>query len=304
MNPPGGCKSTSPVCKQFTAFEFDASNGYGNYHAVYGTVSMRDWHGITARSNFTWGRALGTGSEVQARSTRTVLDPWNLGATYGPQQFDVKFIYNLAMNYNMPFYKAQKGILGHLLGGWSIAPIFTAQSGFPLRVTQTESGTTTEAFGQSDPSQGSIYNAVLITPGHFSGGNSLHYLYAQPSGSVGTTSTARDALGNNTQWLNMFADPSAAYAQFRRLVLGVDTKGGGFGILRGFPRWNVDATVTKDIRATERFGLTLTALATNVFNHFQPSDPSMNISSPATFGRVSLQEYDSRQIELGIKVKF
>jgi len=311
MNPPGGCPSPitpTTVCRQFQAFEFDASNGYGNYNGLFTTVTFRDWHGVTARSNFTWGRSLGTGGEVQARSTRTVLDPWNLGSEYGPNGFDVKFIYNLALDYAPSFYKSQQGALGRLLGGWSIAPLFTAQSGFPLNVVQQDgSGTTTsrEAFGQSDPSQSAIYNVVL-TNGTFNGGNSLSYLNTAPSGSVGTTATTKNAAGTSVQWLNMFSDPTAAYGQFRRLILGIDTRGNGFGIIRGFPRWNVDMTIGKDIRVTERVGLNFTAMMTNVLNHFQPNDPTMNLNSPATFGRVSAQAtgYDSRQIEFGLRLRW
>src|SRR5215472_2942081 len=308
MNPPGGCAATVIVCRQFQAFEFDTSNGYGNYNALFATATFRDWHGITARSNFTWGRSFGTGGEVQARSTRTVLDPWNLESEYGPNGFDVKFIYNVALNYQPSFYKNQQGIVGHLLGGWSISPLFTAQSGFPLNVVQqdgTGTSTSREAFGQSDPSQSSIYNVVLANGG-FNSGNSLHYFTTSPAGTVGTTATSKSATGTSTEWLNMFGDPTAAYGQFRRLILGVDERGNGFGILRGFPRWNLDMTVTKDIRATERVGLTFTAMMTNVLNHFQPDDPSMNLNNPATFGRVSAQAtgYDSRQMEFGLRLRW
>ena len=308
MNPPGGCAPNVIVCRQFQAFEFDTSNGYGNYNALFATATFRDWHGITARSNFTWGRSFGTGGEVQARSTRTVLDPWNLESEYGPNGFDVKFIYNLAVNYQPSFYKNQQGIVGHLLGGWSISPLFTAQSGFPLNVVQqdgTGTSTSREAFGQSDPSQSAIYNVVLAN-GSFNGGNSLHYFTTSPAGTVGTTATSKGATGTSTEWLNMFGDPTAAYSQFRRLILGVDERGNGFGILRGFPRWNLDMTVTKDIRATERVGLTFTAMMTNVLNHFQPDDPSMNLNNPATFGRISAQAvgYDSRQMEFGLRLRW
>jgi hypothetical protein len=311
MNPPGGCPATitpTTICRQFQAFEFDASNGYGNYNGLFGTVRFLNWNGVTALSNFTWGRSLGTGGEVQARSTRTVLDPWNLESEYGPNGFDVKFIYNLALNYAPSFRKTQQGITGHLLGGWSIAPLFTAQSGFPLNVVQqdgTGSNTSREAFGQSDPSQSAIYNVVL-TNGSFNGGNSLNYLTTSPSGSVGTTATSKSANGTSTEWLNMFSDPTGAYNQFRRLILGIDTRGNGFGVIRGFPRWNLDLTVAKDIRVTERVGMNFTAMMTNVLNHFQPNDPSMNLNSPATFGRVSAQAtgYDSRQIEFGLRLRW
>ena len=66
---------------------------------------------------------------MQATSSATPLTPYNIGGQYGPQSFDIKFIYNLSMYYTLPFFKGQKGVLGHLLGGWTIAPLFTAQSG-------------------------------------------------------------------------------------------------------------------------------------------------------------------------------
>ncbi len=50
---------------------------------------------------------------------------------YGPQPFDIKFVYSLLMLYQPPFFKDQKGFIGHVLGGWTIAPLFTAQSGLP-----------------------------------------------------------------------------------------------------------------------------------------------------------------------------
>ena len=37
------------------------------------------------------------------------------------------------MYYEVPVYKSQQGVLGHILGGWTIAPLFTAQSGSARR---------------------------------------------------------------------------------------------------------------------------------------------------------------------------
>jgi hypothetical protein len=116
---------------QLSAVYFDTSTGYGNYNAAYFSFTLRDWHGLTARSNFTWGRALGTGNSSQATSSYSVLDPWNVKANYGPQFFDYKFIYNMSVYWQSPFFKSQKGVVGHLLGGWIVAPIFAAQSGAP-----------------------------------------------------------------------------------------------------------------------------------------------------------------------------
>ena len=107
----------------------------------------------------------------------------------------------------------------------------------------------------------------------------------------------------------MFADPNAICGQFRRPILGLDTTDGGAGVIRGFPTWNLDATVSKDIRATERFGATLIVQFSNILNHFQPANPTMNIDSPATWGVVTNQAtstngLQSRQMEFGLRIRF
>ena len=59
------------------AFDFINSLGHGNYNAGFVSFTAKDWHGLTARSNFTYGRALGTGSVVQASSSITVPNPYD-----------------------------------------------------------------------------------------------------------------------------------------------------------------------------------------------------------------------------------
>jgi hypothetical protein len=49
----------------------------------------------------------------------------------------------------------------------------------------------------------------------------------------------------------MFANPTAAFNNFRQPILGPDTNG-GWGILRGLPYWNVDLSVKKLFKITER----------------------------------------------------
>ncbi len=103
----------------------NASVGYGNYNAGFVTLKMADWHGLTLQQNFTFSKALGTVNMVQASSEFTSVDPYNIGAGYGVQPFDRKFVDNVLLVYQPPFFQGQHGIVGHVLGGWSFAPIFT-----------------------------------------------------------------------------------------------------------------------------------------------------------------------------------
>jgi len=284
------------------AFEFISSYGRSNYNAAFFSVTTKDWKGLTARSNFTWGRALGTGSVTQASSSITVPNPYDFDTfgTYGTQPFDVKFTYSLLMFYQSPFFKSQKGILGKALGGWTIAPLFTARTGLPQRMSV---GGNAQAFGEIYSGQSANYeNAAGVSP--YTGDGQPHYNV--------TSTGAYGASGNPAtggSGMNLFADPQAVAAQFRRPILGTDFNSGGAGVIRGFPFWNLDATISKDFRATEKIGATLTFQFVNVLNHFVPADPTTNIDTIGTFGVVTNQfttpnGAQSRAIEFGLRVRF
>lgn len=273
------------------------SLGYGNYNAAYLTWRARDFHNTTIISNFTYGRSLGTATLAQYNSSYTMQDPWNIDSNYGVNSFDYKFLYNLAMSYNTPWFRTQKGVVGRVLGGWTIAPLFFAQSGAPIGVGYTTgSGSAYQSFGQSSTTSITSNAEGAIASAPYSGGNAAHYNVAGSNG-IGT---------NNPTGLNMFADPAGVYGGFRRCVLGYDTSCGGYGVLRGLATWNVDATLAKEIAIwKERVGATLTFQFTNALNHFQPANPSsLSLTSPTTFGRITGQSNTPRNLEFGLRVHF
>jgi hypothetical protein len=135
----------------------------------------------------------------------------------------------------------------------------------------TGSNANAQSFGEEyGNSNTASENAVLTVP--YTGGNSVHQNVVVGSG-AGVNGNA--SIGGSG--LNLFANPTAIYSDFRRLILGLDTTGGGAGVLRGLPTWNLDATVSKDFRVNERIGATVIIQMTNVVNHFQASNPSLNI---------------------------
>lgn len=291
------------MSSQVSSNDMVTSLGFGNYNAFFATLRMQDWHGITAISNFTWGRALGSTALTQRSSSVTPTDPFNLSRNYGTQSYDLPVIFNLGLTFQpksffglYDFHK-QHGIVGQLLNGWSIAPFFTAQGGFPIAVSYSEgSCSACQAFGENAaPGVASIGSDAedAVFAARFTGGNSLHRGVTTVNGVV-----------TNSAGLNMFSDPASVLAQFRPCVLGIDNNCGGWGNIRGFRRWNVDATIAKDFRWRERLRVTVSAQLTNVFNHFQPSDPSLSMNNLTTFGVVSGQVYNPRQTEFGLRLQF
>ncbi len=290
------------------AFDFINSYGHGSYNALFFTFKSTNWHGITTQSNFTWGRALGTGSVVQASSSITVPNPFDFNnfGTYGVQPFDSKFTYTLLMLYQPPWYQNQRGFLGHVLGGWSIAPLFTARSGFPQQISN---GGNAQGFGEIYSGQSANFEeAAGVSP--FTGGYAGEGYYNFQNGvASGPGSAGNPAAKNPGSGINLFNNPVQVASEFRPLVLGVDSGTGGAGVIRGFPFWNLDATISKDFRIIERVGATLVFQSVNTLNHFVPNNPTTNIQNTASFGVVTNQfttgnGIQSRWMEFGLRLRF
>jgi len=315
-----GSAPTDPACgaggQLGTGVGMSVSNGFGNYNAGFISLKMSDWHGLTLQSNFTYGKALGTGSIVQATSQWTVPDAYNLHSAYGLQSWDRKFMYNLFFVYQPPLYKGQHGIAGRILGGWSIAPILSIGSGLPNAVVGTDGNILNlyqagggQAWGQSDGSSSgfsSFENAInMCGPGV--GGSSRH--------NNPVPSKNYPDMGSAFFGPSMFQNPEAVYNCFRNSILGIDGNGGGgAGILRGQMYWNVDLGVRKDIMITERVHLQFDANFTNLFNHPILSDPYNVLGDTADWGALgsisgelttgAVQANTPRTIQLGLRVIF
>jgi len=269
------------------------SYGWSNYNALYLSWRAQNYHGLTATSNFTWARALGTSEYAQYNSSVTAMTPYNIGANYGPQLFDYKFVYNASMYYQPPFFKGMHGFKGKLLDGWTISPLFTAYSGSPIAVSYVPSFT--QAFGETSSSSVSSNAENAVAAAAFTGGNSTHY-GVTGSGGIGT---------NNPYGVNMFSNPAAVYAEFRPCVLGIDTSCGGYANERGMPQWNLDTAVAKDFGIIgERLGVALIFQFTNIMNHNVLSNPTLSLTSPSTFGRITTQANTPRNMEFGLRIHF
>ena len=293
------------LSSQATAFNTTTSLGFSNYNAAFISMRMRDLHGFSGLANFTWGKALGTGEIAQYNSSNEWLDNWNPRANYGPAVFDYKYLFNAGLTYRPPFFRGRHGWTGKLLDGWGLSPFLFVRSGVPLRISFSEGGTCSsncQAFGSSgNPStSGSAFEGALpINPNFVF---DPHAIRGVPgSNGIGT---------NNSTGVNMFADPAAFFANFRRCVLGYDTSCGGINNLRGMSQWNLDATLSKEVKFTERIGVTLTLQFTNVLNHWQPADPTavsannLSLTTPTQFGRITASQFNPRQMEIGARIHF
>lgn len=273
----------------------NASIGYGNYNAAFASFKTTDWHGVTSQQNFTLSRALGTGADVQATSEYTPDDPFNLNEMYGRQNFDHTFVYNLYIAYTPPIYKGQHGLIGHLAGGWSFAPIFTAGTGNPQECNTLTADS--QSFGAGDGINYADNENCLFTT-------------RPPNPSL--HETFHPAANGNPAFttVNYFADPAAVANTARAPILGLDQNDGGTGVLSNLPYWNMDLQVKKLINLSERFSIETQFMFLNVFNHPQfdagsTGDDPLDIGNlPNAWGDSSAQANKPRAMEFGIRLNF
>ena len=169
--------------------------------------------------------------------------------------------------------KSQQGLVGHVLGGWEISGITTAQAGTPLTVTGFK-GTSVDYIGTGNP---------------FSGGT----LNAQRPDQIGDANAG--APHTFTQWFNTAAFADVPAGQLRA---GTERRGAVRG--PGFQRW--DVSLFKNMKFSERFSGQFRAEAFNVFNHTQWSGITTAMSS-TLFGQVTSTR-DPRIMQLGLKLNF
>jgi hypothetical protein len=280
----------------------DTPNGYSNYNGGYVSFKTSGFRGLTLQENLTYSKALGLGANNQSASSATDVDNYNPSEQYGRQSFDQKLIFNTFIVYQTPWYHEQTGILGRLAGGWTLSPVVTAGTGQPLVCTTNNSG---QGFGGNDGSNlTDTENCVFTSP--YGGGYHTH------RGVLGGTDPAYTTIavgtsvhpGGTSAAVNMFSNPVAVWDTVRPLILGLDARSGGSGVISGLPYLNVDLSIKKKLVVYKKYSLELTGVFQNVMNHLDFANPSLSLQASSSFGVTKTQGNSPRQIQMGARVYF
>jgi hypothetical protein len=274
--------NTSPFDQQFSDEQISTSNQNSNYHAGYVSVRKQTTHGFTFQVNYTLAHAIDTIGVNQENVFISPSDSFKKERDYGPSYFDRRHTLNLFFLYDLPFGKGRlfstnNRVLDKIFGGWGVSGAFTAASGLPLDAIN---GASCEEFGSSIDFT-AFCSAMIPTKGSLK------------------AKTLYNADGTVQSFTGKPDDVAASY---RRLFFSDQRT--GRGAIRGFGRWNMDATVDKEISITERVRTRFTVQAVNVFNHMQFADPGTDISNPSQFGVVSTQYGSPRFLSIGLKFDF
>lgn len=240
-----------------------------NYHSLQAQWQWRAGENNLLTLNYTWSHAL-TDAPSQNNTPQNMYD---IHAEYGPAGFDRRHVFTGSYIYQLPFYRLQHGLTGHLLGGWEVSGIIYAQTGLALSVTGVfidpaglgVSNFTTGPIGDARPDQ-----------------------LADPN---------RHAPHTISHWFDtsLFVDPPAE---------GIRPGNAPRGSILGPGAWRWDASLFKNTKVGEQVNVQFRVEATNVLNHtnFDQIGTS-SLFDPAHFGQV-MSARDARIIQLGLKLLF
>ena len=252
------------------------SIGVGKYDALQASVRERYSDGLEFMASYTYGKALsdnigyyGVGWGQTAVQGFYYMDNSDPLRDYGPSPYDVRHLFSIAANYELPVGKGKKhnlsGPADFVLGGWRLNTIYQAHTGLALTVTDS-AGQSLQATRSNE------------RPDRSCTGNT-------------------NASGPDDIWIDSSCFSHAAVGQFGN---------SGVGILHGPGYWNVDFGLSKDIHVTESKFATFKIEAFNVFNHpnFAIQQGATDIGDPNNFGHILNTFSAPRIVELVLKFTY
>jgi len=262
-----------------------------NYNSLQAKVTKRFSGKSMIDANYTWSRGL---TDAQADSSGGPQNTYNLGAEYGPSVYNRNDILSIDGVWELPWYREQQGVLGHVVGGWEFSGLYAVDSGLPLTVSYSGSGTVN--YGGLT----SIYNGQT-NGGAANDSAGLGILGASAAGlRPNMVLNPSDGYGQTTlrkrlHWFNQtaFMAPSPSSFQVGNEKRGV-VDGPGFNRL--------DVGVFRTFKLYRNSTFTLRGEGFNIMNHTNWGNPTTTATS-STFGQPTATR-DPRILQVAGKINF
>ncbi len=296
------CTASSGTCS-FTGIPEFKNISKASYNGLTASLTRQvtdaHWIGTTYLTfGYTYSHSIDNASGFRARNSQ--VPTFNPNLFRASSDFDVRHRITFSGGWDLPFDRLLSAAPKRLVQGWSLYPIVSWRTGFPLDI-----------FGQPDGSGG------FTNPGVTGAGdiNPHANLTGQPATIFDPHQVQTLTGPSGTPHTGNFYFNPAAFSNAQCPVTSTTTPGqpntcipssslfpstpdvianpalrtyGSLprNFLRGPGRTNVDMTLAKVTSITERLKLEIRADAFNLFNHAEFANPSTNITSP-NFGRIT-----------------
>lgn len=245
-----------------------------NYNSLQVSLNHHMGNGLTFGLSYTYSKNLTNNGADRGEG---IPDAYNFAYNYGPADLNTPHVFVANYVYDLPFFKDQRGFVGHVLGGWEVSGITTVQSGQSLTVTQSS-----DPFNSDDFTGGA---------GTYPGGIGIDPSSASPRPDL-VPGASISRTGNVTGFFNT--------AAFTNAVGHFGTSGRGVLLGPGIQNWDISGI--RNFKIGERFRLQFRGELFNVFNHANFTTLSTNVDS-STFGNLTADR-GPRSVQFGLKLYF
>lgn len=248
------------------------SAGDSSYNAMLVDLRHRFSSGFEFRTAYTWSKSLDNGDTLNASAAANapglVMNTQDIRADWGPSTFDVRQTVAVNGIYELPFGRSTTGLAKVLAQGWSLSGILSYNTGFPF------------------------------TP----------QLSFNPSNNGNTTNPVRPSLNPAFTGPIITGSPNEYFNPNAFIVPKNGTYGNlGRNALTGPGLAELDVSVLKNTRLSERLTLQLRGDAFNIVNHPNFSTPNLVVFNSATAppsgsaGVITSTSTSSRQLQVAAK---
>ncbi|HEY1760575.1 MAG TPA: carboxypeptidase-like regulatory domain-containing protein [Bryobacteraceae bacterium] len=271
---------------QFAALTMQRSIGKGDYNGLQINLRKAMKHGVQFDFNYTWSKCMDLTSGAESSGGGFIENPFDQNQARARCDYNSTNVFSMLAVAQLPFGKGKalmntsNHLLNGLFGGWEINSVLTADSGFPLSV-----------------SNGGVYPTEWNQSG-----------YATQTGIVpafDTTSNAPSATPGQKGGPNIWSNPQAAFLAYSQTPAG--QTGQRNGIIGQGP-FEIDLGVGKRFNLyrikDQQHTLQFRAESFNVTNTVRFNGASLNIATQSKFGQYSSTYGTPRVFQFALRYEF
>jgi hypothetical protein len=251
--------------KYYSATDLGFNGISANYEGVLASIEHRLSDNYTILANYTFSHCHGV-VPVTSLGGPTIQNPANPKGDYGPCTYDAPNLVNASLVYYSRGVLPSHKVISYVLSDWQIAPLMRYSSGLPVNPLDGTDRSLT-GVGLDRPN---------VNPGV--------PLYIRS--------------GQHTSKLFQWVNPQA----FSVNPLGTFGNASHY-MLRQPNYFDVDTSISRNFKATERVRLDLRVEGFNILNHPNLNAPSVSNPTASAFGRIT-SAMDPRILQGAFKVIF
>jgi hypothetical protein len=134
---------TFTVLPNLTSIGYYESVGFSSYNSLQISLQRRYEKGLTVAANYVWSHAIDDVSSISNEGQQAFgnADPFDLARVEkGNSDLDLRQRSAISGTWEIPRYRGEAGIIGHMLSGWEVSGIFVWNTGNPFTITDAFTG--------------------------------------------------------------------------------------------------------------------------------------------------------------------